>query len=224
MVFLINKKSVVDIIDSSIFKERLNEMKDYGYTSLVFCVIDSVYSIGAKYASTKAVVERFANHLGITLKSEYLISEFVKTYGSLDFDYLANEIFKNRQRTSTSNGILKAEAIVHFINVLHNHNIETTDDLLNYKDKYRLMYDIKKIKGQGKGLTFDYVMMLAGDVDTFKLDRHIINFFTEYLNLEDVSDLETKFRNQLEIAQKTYPNMNIRTLDGSIWLFMSSRK
>lgn len=219
-----NNKSIVDIIDRSILEKSLNEMNDYGYKSLVFCVINSVYSIGAKYASTKAVVERFANYLGKTLKSEYLISEFITTFGSFDIDLLADEIFKNRQRTSTSNGILKAEAVVHFIKVLNNHGIETTDDLLNYKDKNSLIYDIKKIKGQGKGLTYDYVMMLSGDVDSFKPDRHIINFFTEYLNLVDQSNLEKEFRNQLDIVKKTYPSMNIRTLDSSIWFFMSSKK
>lgn len=216
---------MISIIDKSFFEKRIAEMNDYGYESLVFCVIDSVYSISAKYASTKAVVLRFADYLGKSIKEQYQISEFVNDFGMTNVNELASDIFKNRQRTSTVNGILKADAVVQFIKVLYTHGIETNYDLLNYTDKDRLMCDIKKIKGQGSGLTFEYLLMLAGDTNTFKPDRHIINFFTNYFHIKDISNenLEKIFREQLEIVKITYPNINVRTLDGVIWLYMSNK-
>lgn len=217
---------MLDIIDKSLFEKRISEMNDYGYNSLVFCVIDSVYSIAARYSSTKAVVERFANYLGKSIKDQYLISDFIKDFGNFEVDDLAENIFKNRQRTSTTNGILKADAVMQFIKVLEAHGIETNEDLLIYKDRYKLMYDVRNIKGQGKGLTFDYVLMLAGDVDTFKPDRHIINFFSIYFGIKDTSNknIEALFRKQLKIVKNEYPNINVRTLDGVIWLYMSNKK
>ena len=65
----------------------------------------------------------------------------------MEVNKLAQNIFKNRQRTSTRNGILKADAVVQFIKILKAHEIETNDDLLNYDDKDRLVNDIKGIKG-----------------------------------------------------------------------------
>lgn len=217
---------MLNIIDKKIFEDKLAEMEDYGFNSLVFSVINSVYSISANYSSTIAVVERFAKHINRSLKDQYLISEFIRDFGNAEVDELATTVFKNRQRTSTRNGILKADAVVQFIRVLYLHGIETNEDLLNYEDKYRLIYDIKKIKGQGSGLTYDYVLMLAGDVNTFKPDRHIFRFFSEHLGLEVTSseNLEKLFRKQLEIVKKDYPDMNVRTLDSAIWFYMSNKK
>lgn len=143
----------------------------------------------------------------------------------MEVNKLAQNIFKNRQRTSTRNGILKADAVVQFIKILKAHEIETNDDLLNYDGKDRLVNDIKGIKGQGKGLSFNYVMMLAGDVNTFKPDRHIINFFIDHFDIKDTSNqnLERLFREQLEKVKSVYPEINVRTLDGAIWLYMSNK-
>lgn len=225
---LIDKTSnnIFNIISSDIFEKRQTEMYEYGYQSLVFCVIDSVFSIAARYSSTKNVVKRFADHLNKSITDEYLVSEFITQFDTLDGHELLKRVFNNKQRTSTKNGILKAEAVIRFIKILYLRGIETKRDLLAYPNRDSLLEEIKTIEGQTKGTTFDYLLMLSGDKGVFKKDRHIENFFIKYFNVTDISydNLKCEFEKQLEVVIKKYPDYNIRTLDSVIWNFMSNSK
>lgn len=225
---LIEKRdqTILDIIPLEIFEKRLSEMSEYGYQSVVFCIIDAVFSIGANYTSTKRTVERFSKYVGLNITDQYIVSQFVSEFSSQSPEVLATSVFDNKQRTSTTNGILKAEAVVKYLNVLHQFGIETKDDLLRNKENIELKKSLKQIKGQSKLLTFDYALMLSGDTGNFKRDRHIINFFTEYLKVTNLDDLhlQSEFNKQLETVQRRYPDFNMRTLDGVIWQFMSSKK
>jgi len=82
------------------------------------CVIDAVYSIGVRYESTRRTVSDFCRwaHWEEDLAkapSEYTISEFVALLEPYNgkWEEMADEVFYNRQRTSTRGGILKAEAV-----------------------------------------------------------------------------------------------------------------
>lgn len=219
------QKNIFDIIDDDFFKKGQSEMVEYGYQSLVFCVIDSVFSIAANYTSTKNVVKRFAEHAGKTIFDEYLISDFVNEFDNPTGRELLKQVLNNRQRTSTRNGILKSEAVIEFIRVLFDNQIETKSDLLKYRNREKILKDIKKIKGQSKGTTFDYLLMLSGDEGVFKRDRHIIKFFSDYFHIKDTSydNLKKEFEKQLDIVLNKYPKFNIRTLDSVIWKFMSRK-
>lgn len=223
---LIDKTSnnIFNIISSDIFEKRQTEMSEYGYQSLVFCVIDSVFSIAARYSSTKNVVKRFADYLNKSITDEYLVSEFITQFDTLDGHEILKRVFNNKQRTSTKNGILKAEAVIRFIKILYLRGIETKRDLLAYPNRDSLLEEIKTIEGQTKGTTFDYLLMLSGDKGVFKKDRHIENFFIKYFNVTDISydNLKREFEKQLEVVLKKYPDYNIRTLDSVIWNFMST--
>lgn len=71
-------KSVTDVISSQFIDLFLNEIKYYGYKSLVLNVVDAVYSISAKYESTLKVVERFAKVVNIDVEQgEYSLVQFV---------------------------------------------------------------------------------------------------------------------------------------------------
>lgn len=208
------------------YKVRVGE-GIYRDISLVLAVIDSVFSISSKYESTINVVNRFAEYVNIDRgKDEYTISNFIKQFGVYTGEKLANDIFKNRQRTSTRSGILKAEAVKQIIQILKNNGIETKDDLLNCGDIDQVEKQIREVKGQGSGITFEYIMMHAGDENRFKPDRHIYTFFEKLLmyGLLSEVELEKTFYKELEIVKIKYPFFTARTLDSLIWEFIKYYK
>ncbi|MGI6644480.1 MAG: hypothetical protein ACOX28_01810 [Bacilli bacterium] len=221
------RKSTLDIIDDKYFKYTIDNLVPfYGYNSLVLCVIDSVFSIASVYKSTINTLERFQSHAGITHDDEYTCIDFLNNYGHMSGEELANEVFKNRQRTSAVNGILKAQAVKEYIETFNKYGINTTEDLMNCKDKDFIQREIQKIKGQGSGITFHYVMMLAGDSNRYKRDRQINVFFEDLLGYGKLTDeeLTDAFFEQLAIVNKKYKEIdNLRLLDSVIWGFMSER-
>jgi hypothetical protein len=95
---------------------------EYFYQSLPLCVIDAVYSIGVKYGGVRNVVKRYCDHFGLqefrnvrgqvpSPNDQEPLSALVEKMSTLGIERFTAEIFKNRQRTSSRNGILKAEAV-----------------------------------------------------------------------------------------------------------------
>jgi hypothetical protein len=218
-------KKINQVISKEYIEEFLSKSKHYGPKSLVICVIDSVFSIGVKYESTIKVVERFAEYVGINIENdEYTLEQFLDSFQDYTYEQLADDVFKNRQRTSTRNGILKAEAVVHYINILNSNGINTTEDLLNHENITRVRNEIMLIPGQKSGVSFAYVMMLAGDTSLFKPDRHIYSFFESFLGYGKLNEdqLKSKFNEQFKIIKGEYSVFTIRLLDSLIWTFMKN--
>lgn len=221
-------KSTLNIIDEIYFKKYIANIRPYGFKSLVLCVIDSVFSISAVYSSTIRTLDDFVDHAGIKdkHKDEYTCEAFLNCYGNLSGEELANNVFRNRQRTSTVNGILKAQAVKEYIQTFFKNEINTTKDLLSLQDETPIKTQIQRIKGQGSGITFHYVMMLAGDSNRYKRDRQIDEFFQDILGYGKLTNAELTeaFREQLRIVNEKYPEIdNIRGLDSIIWGYMSER-
>lgn len=217
--------NIFELIPKQIFESYKVRVEEgiYRDISLVLGVIDSVFSIASKYESTINVVNRFVEYVNIDrTKDEYTTSDFIKQFGTYAGDKLANDIFKNRQRTSTRNGILKAEAVKQIIEIFNNNGIETKGDLLNCEDIDQIEKQVKEVKGQGSGITFEYIMMHAGDENRFKPDRHVYTFFEELLMYGPLSEveLEKTFYKELEIVKMKYPFFTARTLDSLIWEFI----
>ena len=109
---------------------------EHEYASIPLCVIDAVFSIGVKYASTKLVPPRWAaaqtppwpmyRRASVV---EHSISDFLEAADRFTCDELATKIFQNRQRTSATNGILKAQAAMQFATALRKAGIERFADL-----------------------------------------------------------------------------------------------
>lgn len=215
-------EKIFKIITPETFKQYAKRVSDgmYNEPSLVIGVIDSVYSISSRYESTINVVNRFVEAIGINRKLEdYTTSDFLDSFGNYTPEQLAYNVFKNRQRTSTKNGVLKSEAVMKIIETLHKNGIETKKDLLNHENINQVEQQIRKVKGQGSGVSFEYIMMHAGDKNRFKPDRHIFTFFEEVLEYGKLSaiELEKKFFNELEIVKIKYPFFTARSLDSLIW-------
>lgn len=100
------------------------------YKSILFCVIDAIFSIRAKFNPTIInVFERTANVLGLKSRFEYYsASDFLKMYGNEKPELLTIKLFCNKQRTSTSNGVLKSEVVMDALNMLNTIGSDTIDD------------------------------------------------------------------------------------------------
>ncbi len=166
--------------------------EEFFYASLPLCVIDAVFSISVTYVSTRNTVIRFCEHQDWTRISEdkalkrigqHTIGQFLHLFDDCSPEHNAEHLFKNRQRTSSRSGILKAEAVQKFALALHRAGIDnfcdlTEDRLLNAKT------NIQKIPGQKSGISFNYFQMLAGNDDLVKTDRMVQGFIGKALGLK----------------------------------------
>jgi hypothetical protein len=137
----------------------------FQYASLPLCVVDSVFSIGVRYGSTKNVVKNWCDSYGWDLErsnttKEHTVSEFVEILRPYEnrWEAAATEIFRNHHRTSSTSGILKAEAAYRFAATLRRCGIETFTDELRTSLRPDTRTAISSIRGQGSGLSFSYFL------------------------------------------------------------------
>ena len=172
--------------------EPVGVSEEHRYASLPLCVIDAVFSIGVKYTSTQATVARFCDKTGwprfAALREDrgagtHSLSDLLALYDGFTAEAAAQVLFGNRQRTSTTSGILKAEAVRLFAEALRRCEIDTFADLT--PDRLELAEAIiLGLPGQSSGIAFDYFRMLAGDDDLIKPDRMIQRFVACALRTE----------------------------------------
>ena len=199
---------------------------------LPICILDAVFSIGVNYRSVVNVVNRYIDYFHIDFKresggqKEHTVDEFITNIESVGGPViLATDILKNRQRTSTSNGVLKAEACYMFAKLLHDLKINTLKDFFAFKDKDYLDYKIKSLPGQSSGIMLNYFYMLAGDTTRVKEDRWVFRFVQEAIpEVKTLKDVDDVFQHAVEILKEEYPNITISLLDNVIWTYMSKFK
>lgn len=223
---------IIDIIGKENF-DKIDFSRSYGANSIVITAVDSIFSIQAKYDSTVVpLVKRFASFIGLNDldNDQYTPKQFIETFKGYNFDILATKVFKNKQRTSSRNGILKAEALYQVIDILNKNNIQTRDDLLTSKNITQIENEWKSVKGQNSGITWRYFLMGCGNNDYFKDDTWIYRFFINelgYKNIRsggDYNNLKTAFDYEFKKVKEIYPQMTTSKLDNIIWHFMSTRK
>jgi hypothetical protein len=162
--------------------------EEYYYRSLPFCIIDAVFSLAARYSSTRNAVIRFCNVEGLQrlrqhgspypdTGEQYSVSQLVEFLsGYDDYRQIAAEVFDNRQRTSTKNGILKAEAVHSFARVLLHYHVNYFQDIPKVISSAQFESDIRNIPGQTYRTSLKYFFMLAGEENMVKPDRMILRF------------------------------------------------
>lgn len=214
-------------------KELLN-LKDaklpdeYYYSSLPLCVIDSIFSINSNYTSVKNVIKRYCTYFNInplresssfpSTSNQLSVKSFIDSYEKIGVDFYTQKIFNNRQRTSAVNGILKSEAVYEFCKVLNKYNINYFQDVKNIYGNKEFEKDIRNIKGQGKGVSLLYFLMLSGEEDKIKPDRMIIRFLEEILQRKiNIDESQILLKEASVVLSKEYPNLSPRLLDYTIW-------
>lgn len=114
---------------------------------------------------------------------------------------------------------MKAGAVKQIITIFDNHGIQTKKDLLHHKNITEVERLVRTVKGQGSGVSFEYIMMHAGDENRFKPDRHIYTFFEDLLGYGKLNEkeLEKAFFYELNLVKKLYPFFTARSLDSLMW-------
>lgn len=211
---------------------ELNEVDQFeNYFSCVpFCAINSIFSINTKYEAVLNALNRFCNHFDLTLShnvngqippigKQKSISEIYNLIKDIDVNILAAEIFQNRQRTSTTSGILKADASVRFLKILNDFGIEYYQDIPRLTSNETFEECIKRIPGQSSGTSLKYFFMLTGSKDQIKPDRMILGFIKDAIGLKlSANDALTLIRQTVEdLKMQGYSNLSARHLDNLIW-------
>ena len=201
------------------------------YLSCVpLCAINSIYSINTKYEAVLNVMNRCGIYFNIPAyhtpkgkipdkKNQKTVSEIYDILKDLNPKILANDIFQNRQLTSTKNGILKADASLKFIRILKDFGIETYQDINKLNCNETFEECIKRIPGQKSGISLKYFFMLTGTKDQIKPDRMVIGF------IKDATGLTVSHNDALvlirwtveELIKNGYKKLSPRHLDNLIW-------
>ena len=219
-------------------KKILEEVKEdenlYFKRSLPICILDAVFSIGANYNSTWRVGDRYIKYYNLELKSfgdvnegesdksEHTITDLLQNVEqSQSIETFASEILQNTQRTSPTNGILKAQAALDIANIMKRNNINTISDFQNNKDKAKLNEEILSVHGQSSGIMLKYLYMLAGDVNTCKPDRWLHRFLQTFYPEIQLDDIQSLMTDTVAELKEYRPEVTVRMLDNAIWKYAS---
>jgi hypothetical protein len=195
-----------------------------GYDSVGLALIDAVWSIGVRYQSVENVIARYrAERLsaggdpdGDRPKD---VRRFVERCGG-------SEAFAtcvgNRQRTSTRNGILKAEAVLREARILEREGVAVPADLAD-ADPERLEHlrrEWSSVPGQGSGVSWRAFSMLVGLADV-KPDRMVRRFVAAALGRPNQSAVRADEARVLVMATAARLGVAPRDLDYAIWAYQS---
>lgn len=155
-----------------------------GYrSSLALCVMDSIWSIGIRYQTVEKVLDRYLNARGYggLVVSQNCVDgprEVLTWVESLGHDGNLGEVLaavvQNWNRTSSVNGILKSEAVLQACSLLDSLGIHTPIDLVTHSNVVEPRWR-SEIKGQASGISWKYLLMLAGQSGV-KPDRMVNRF------------------------------------------------
>lgn len=204
--------------------------ESYRYQSLPLCVIDAVFSIGVKYDSTRQVAIRYCDYTSQSRirpshklpprEQQESITSFCKRPEQGDVETMAELVYHNRHRTSTRGGILKADAVLRFAEVLRSFGVEFLQDVPQVAESEAFESAIQSIPGQGSGISLQYFWMLAGSEEFVKPDRMVVRFLEKALSRKvDTTEASRLLRDASIQLKSEFPNMNPRLLDHEVWKY-----
>ncbi len=229
------------VVISQLFPQKLG--REFYYQHLPLCIVDAVFSIGIRYSTVQRVVQNFCQFSGWNCyrssrslpptSQQKSISDLLNLYNlfrgnnGINFTNVAVKVFNNRCRTvQRKNGMLKAEAVYRFAQILQNSGIEYFQDLNNSQNFPGFLDNVKKqiqkIPGLKSGIAFDYFLMLAGNCNTVKPDRMVKRYLAWlYCCSENKTDSKALLlmKDLLNRLKKHIPNLTLRQLDYAIWNF-----
>jgi hypothetical protein len=205
---------------------------EYGYRHLPLCVLDAVFSINARYEAVQNVVRRYAQAVGLHAdfqqsggrmleagEEEHTIPEMAAFIERVGVETFAEDIVRNRQRTSPRNGILKADAALRVARMLNEHGIHRMGDVQAVRDANAFETSFRAIPGQGSGTWLKYFYMLSGADDLIKPDRMILGYMNQVLGRTPTTEeAQTIIAEACDLlGQAGYSRMSPRLLDNLIW-------
>jgi len=198
------------------------------YASVPLCVLDAVFSLNATYEATRRVPERYCRHYALPLtcprtelpptEQQHAVTDFLANLERKGVEAFAADVVRNRQRTSTRNGILKAAAARRFAGALVEHGIEYLQDVSVAATDQQLEVAVRAIPGQRSGISLTYFFMLAGADELVKPDRMLGRFLRRCLGRnvgpEETQELLSAAAAQLRVR---FPQLTPGVLDQLIW-------
>lgn len=203
--------------------------REYYYAHLPLCVIDAVFSMGVKYESVRNVVTRIEGLFQKVIYREYgsepinrteqvSITDFQKKLANRTPEELATQVYGNKQRTSSQNGILKAEAVNLFLEVLVKYEVNYFQDVAKLIGNGDFKKDIKRIPGQASGICLSYFFMLAGNDNLIKPDRMVEAFLEGIVGRKcTLAESQNLLVEASDWLRGQGYEMNPRLLDNVIW-------
>lgn len=209
--------------------------EEYFYQSLPLCVIDAVFSIGVKYSGTRNVVARYCKYTNQRrirtgealppISEQEAVGAFCDRPEQIDPAAMAERVYGSRQRTSTKNGILKADAVARFAQCLRSHGVDYLQDVPRIADSARFETDIRAIPGQGSGISLQYFWMLAGSDQFVKPDRMVLRFLQSALSrVVTMREAGSLMRSACQHLSTKYSGLTPRLLDHEVWKHQRASK
>ncbi|MCW1823137.1 MULTISPECIES: hypothetical protein [Mycobacteriaceae] len=197
------------------------------HDGLALCMIDSVQSTGVTYSSVGKVLDRYRVYRReqggdpATDGAAELLATFYECGGPHGWAARIG----TRNRTSTRGGILKSEAIRDVAKVLAAEGIDTAPVLRQAATDEARLERVRNawcaVKGQRSGITWRYVLMLAG-VPGVKPDRMICRFVADALDVPRRS-VGSEFAAEIVTAAAAELDVSVTALDHAIWRFQRGR-
>ncbi|BBX86914.1 hypothetical protein [Mycolicibacterium aubagnense] len=196
--------------------------------SLALCIVDSVQSTMVRYPTVENVISNYRAYRrergGDPNKDS--AADLAATFDQLNGHEAWAKRIGNGNRTSTAKGApLKAYAIENEARAMINVDIITVQDLRTAaKDPdqlARVKQEWLKVPGQGPGVTWHYVQMLAG-IPGIKPDRMIMRFVAHALGVP-LKTITPSFCVKLLTAVADELDMPATALDHAIWSYQRTR-
>jgi hypothetical protein len=176
-------------------------------TDVVLAMLDAVWSIGVRAGGVANVLARYEALRG---DARHTCAEFVAFVDALGGPEAFADAVRNRQRTSTTNGILKADAVYRQAAMLAEEGVEDADGLT---DRVRERW--LEVPGSRSGVSWDAFRLVLGH-DTVKADRMLRRFCAAALGTTE-SRISAQRAHRLVVAAAAELGVTARALDGAIW-------
>lgn len=195
-----------------------------GYpNSLALCIIDSLYSTGSHYTSVVNVVTKYKATEGTSHGAQDLLHSIEKAGGPRGW---AENVVSNLKPAHTKpHALLKAEIIEQAAQLMVDLNIDTVEDLRSTVEASPQDNPVhtgwKKLPSQRSGLTYNYLLILAG-MPSVKPDRMVLRFLATALG----EDTDLSFDRAVALIGAAADGLQVstRTLDHIVWRAASGRE
>ncbi|MGW4096070.1 heme peroxidase [Mycobacterium sp. NPDC004974] len=192
--------------------------------SLALCVIDSIYSTGARYVTVEKVVARYRGYRAAqgadaeTDGATELLQNIAELGGP---DPWASQIGNRRPTSTAVSAPLKSVAVAQAAEVLVALGIRTTDELRAMVEDGPRREEVKAawcaVPGQRSGITWEYAQILA-KIPGVKADRMVLGYVCR-----EVGPVDAVRAAELVYATAEAGGWNVIDLDHAIWRFESKR-
>jgi len=185
---LVNGAAFNELIDAVVALDP--QPREKRWVSLSLCIVDAVWSIGAHYDNVVVpLVRKVAKEFGVEQPTVPMGEPIGVDPLSLSrlADLSADELTRltNRQRTSTSRGILKSDAVLRHIHAFREQGVGGLSDAIAlFGDAKRFAAvnaALRAIPGEGAhAVRRNYLWMLIGQDDLIKPDRMVLRWFKKH--------------------------------------------